>query len=306
MAFDLPAAKSAAAQSVARTDALKKALAPFASAIGETDAATLYAAVAKARAELDETLLTLATHFGEAESSSFADFLGGVGEAAVDAQRKLDAENLRATRDALAQGATPSGVFRLPRLEAEVKFAFSRKQQSKLGLVFYSRGSSQEERNEQSLKFEIVSTPPPPELLQLAARHAGLSLAPELDAGLRARIRGLLLAATTKVLGDTRNPAATYDEHKTVAASDAEFARVVILPAERPGDDTYADSFFLLYATEAVGHALGIWFVNLREKSLRVVWTLKSKGTQEEDVDVLRAWIRRLGGEQAALLPPPS
>ncbi|MBL9128843.1 MAG: hypothetical protein JNL97_14415, partial [Verrucomicrobiales bacterium] len=99
-------------------------------------------------------------------SSTFAEFLGDVGQAAIETQKRLDAANRAAVANGLAGGGVPAGVFQMPKLHGEVRFALEKTQGRKIGLVFYSKQDQTQSRNEQSMDFDIVSVPPSPELIQ--------------------------------------------------------------------------------------------------------------------------------------------
>src|SRR5262249_5612604 len=54
-------------------------------------------------------------------------------------------------------------LFRIPRLQAKMKFALDTESEEKLGLIFSTSGESESTRLEQSLEFDILAVPPPPE-----------------------------------------------------------------------------------------------------------------------------------------------
>jgi hypothetical protein len=91
----------------------------------------------------------------------FAEFLGEISGAMVAAQQRLDGQ----TESYLAGSSSPlplPTMFRIPRLAAEMKFALSTESAEGFKLFFQSE-ESETTRQEQSLKFEIVAVPPPPE-----------------------------------------------------------------------------------------------------------------------------------------------
>ena len=112
--------------------------------------------------ELESLTRTRAGDGGEAPKGvGFADFLGEISGAMVAAQQRLDGQ----TESYLAGSSSPlplPTMFRIPRLAAEMKFALSTESAEGFKLFFQSE-ESETTRQEQSLKFEIVAVPPPPE-----------------------------------------------------------------------------------------------------------------------------------------------
>lgn len=90
----------------------------------------------------------------------FGKFLHSMGEAMVRAQQQLDAESRKYL--AGATGAALPAVFRLPRLNAEVRFEFERNTEGGLNFVFYRKDSGSKELRQHALDFEIVAVPAPP------------------------------------------------------------------------------------------------------------------------------------------------
>lgn len=293
MSIDITAVNTQAKATIPLVDPVSQALEKLKSAKTEKAVSDSLQNLIEARENLDEAIARLSTLCDQPPPTSFADFLSDVGDAAVATQRKLDEQNIRSVQLALASGQAPSGVFRLPSVKGEVKFGLSKTSGKKLGLVFYSRKTSEESRNEQSMQFEIVSTPPPPELLQRAARREAFLHEDQrrLDFVLRPE---LVPENRAEVLKIFRTSIPNYTEN--TALSDHLLSRIIILPALKPGLS------FLLYADEQGANRVGIWQVDLGDGSLRVVWRLDSKGSPTEDIDPFRRWILALGKRQEELL----
>ena len=285
MSLDIEAIESHAKATNKLVAALGGALGDLQNADDEKEVFERLQKLFEARENLDDALAKLSTLCGQPPPTTFADFLSDVGDAAVATQRKLDEQNTLSAQLALAAGQVPSGVFRLPSVKGEVKFGFSKTSGKKLGMVFYSRKTSEESRNEQSMQFEIVSTPPPPELLQSAARQLDFTLRPEFDPRRRA-----------EVLKVFRTPVPGYAEN--TAIPERLLSRIVIL------HDLEPERYFLFYAEEdaTTGNEIGIWRVDLRDDSMQVVWKVASKGAPKENIDLLRLWILALGKRQEELL----
>jgi hypothetical protein len=98
---------------------------------------------------------------GPSKGVGFAEFLGEISGAMVAAQQRLDGQ----TESYLAGSSSPlplPTMFRIPRLAAEMKFALSTESAEGFKLFFQTE-ESETTRQEQSLTFEIVAVPPPPE-----------------------------------------------------------------------------------------------------------------------------------------------
>jgi hypothetical protein len=122
-------------------------------------------AAAPARAAAMAPMLAPAKAAAEPNASAtlgFADFLSEVAEAMLTAQQQLDLQ----TEAYLSGGSNPRPLptlFRLPKLEAEMKFALQKKEKKELELLFYADSSAASSLQQHSLKFELVAVPPPPE-----------------------------------------------------------------------------------------------------------------------------------------------
>jgi hypothetical protein len=108
-----------------------------------------------------------------AKPVGFASFLSEVSEAMLAAQHQLDLQ----TEAYLSGGSGPRPLptlFRLPKLHGAMKFALTREQDKKMQLVFYSGSSSASTMNEQSLEFDLVAVPPPPESRMVPVEYVPL------------------------------------------------------------------------------------------------------------------------------------
>jgi hypothetical protein len=90
----------------------------------------------------------------------FSQFLQSIGEAMVSAQRELDQETHRYIAAAKA-GSMPA-MFRLPRLNAQIRFELEGTKETGFNLILYRSDSTSKEMRQHSLDFEIVAVPPPP------------------------------------------------------------------------------------------------------------------------------------------------
>ncbi len=258
-------------------------------------------------------------------SSTFANFLSEVGRAAIDTQKSLDQANRAAVAASLATGGVPVGVFQMPKLHGEIRFALEKIDSKKVGLVFYSKKQEEQRLNEQSLSFDILSVPPPPELLQSVRRsNPGLSLV--LSREQRNAIFDLL-DEVKEVLGkdETPQPPNLLEKHRALLkGSPQERDTVILIPWRAPDASSTPigdapDGFVILYAAppmEGEDWSVGVWQMELVPKPiapsptpspsptprLHILWRFDAKGTASENVLRFKQWVRHLGEQQRQLL----
>jgi hypothetical protein len=93
----------------------------------------------------------------------FSDFLSEVGKSMVEAQNQLDEETRKYLGGTAAQ-AMPT-MFRIPRLNASLKFELQQKDDKTLNFIVFRDASQTSESRQHALEFEIVAAPPPPGFL---------------------------------------------------------------------------------------------------------------------------------------------
>lgn len=289
-------------------------------------------AVAKLDPSLSSTFVslgaTLASSHPAKPASTFADFLGEVGRAAIDTQRQLDEANRTAVAAGLATGGVPLGVFQMPKLHAEIRFALEKTEGTQLGLVFYSREKEQQSRNEQALQFDILSVPPPPDLIQ-SVRRLGPSLSFVLSRAKRDQIFATL-DQVQEVLGqkDAPQSATLLQRHRDLLKKDPlERDTVILIPwtdprASEPSTQGGEDGYIILYAappSEGEDWSVGVWQLELRPPPpaaaapagagappspprLHILWRFDAKGAASENVLRFKEWVRSLGENQRRLL----
>jgi hypothetical protein len=91
-------------------------------------------------------------------------FLENVGQALMSAQKSLDVESANYLADSASQKHVLKSVFRIPKVSAELKFAIDEITNKGVNLLIYKDEAQARTLNQQSIQFEIVSIPPPPDL----------------------------------------------------------------------------------------------------------------------------------------------
>lgn len=103
--------------------------------------------------------------------TGFDDFLTLMAQSVVSTQKRLDQESEAYLAESSAYPHVPPTVFRMPKLEAEMKFDLQVEKGKSLNLLFWGATDRQRQTNQQGISFEIVSVPAPPGAME-AARNA--------------------------------------------------------------------------------------------------------------------------------------
>lgn len=203
-----------------------------------------------------------------ASVTSFDEFLSSLSRSIVDAQRRLDAASadyLASVRDKPHIAPT---VFRLPRLEAQMKFGLEVKEGQRLNLLFWGRDKQTSQLNQQAISFELVSVPAAPGAIE-AARRSLLQWTLVVDPG----ARRLLLEALKAI------PADPLLDPVTGAARDPSLAGAVAFLDLADGR-----RFLVLYAEDKRDKDVGLWLLTVTAESrkLEVIYRFtKSLGPEE-------------------------
>ena len=105
-----------------------------------------------------------------ASETEFDEFLTSLAQSVVATQKKLDRETAAYLNEIQGQAHIQPTVFRMPKLEAQMKFGLDVKSGRKLNLLFWGRNSETVQQNQQGINFEIVSVPAPPGAIESARR----------------------------------------------------------------------------------------------------------------------------------------
>lgn len=242
--------------------------------------------------------------------ASFSSFIQSVGKSLSSAQASLDSQARESIRASVAADAPllPT-LYRIPKLSAEVKFAFGEKTAQGLNLIFFSKKEQASEEHQQSIAFDIVATPPPPELLERLKNdvpNLPLVLAPtvreEVVQGIQ---RFRQLRKDLEDLAPTKLKRLELDHLPKPGETDASLSHLVIIQIPDPttrrflvfaaGDSTAPDR----------AHEIGAWHVDLTDPKvpgLQAVLRYSSEGDTGEHQGFLREFILALGKRQAEFL----
>ena len=226
----------------------------------------------------------------EAEPSARFDFDGFFTEVAqgfINAQTKLDAASADYLKNVINKPHVLPSVFRMPKLNAEMKFALEKQVGKGIQLLFYKNESTTTNLNEQSVHFEIVAAPPP----------AGVPVSPVIVSPVLAKDRR---ADLFKAIGDYLLPAPNNTAAKTDTALDrknlvANPDNVIIIAIN--GNQSY----LLTVADNKASGNIGVWYFEMSDNpSLSV---LRKFGLNTDpNITQVRDFVLDLGTAQKKFL----
>ena len=208
----------------------------------------------------------------ENERLKFSDFLSTIGIAMLDTQRQLDSESLAYLQENTHNPHVLPSIFRIPKLSAEMKFALEKQTEKEVNLVFFKNQNLAKELHQQSIKFELVSAPPPPQ-----AVAAIQSLTPTVTLVLEPSERQKVLEAGFAAKAENALP-----------DDDSEHDRIVILRVE-PGK-----GFIIFYAATKGRNNVGVWLYS--EDIFRCIYKYDKANDKAENS--LRNFINKLADQQ--------
>jgi hypothetical protein len=213
----------------------------------------------------------------------FSDFFSYVGRSLVEAQKTLDGHSETYLERIRERPHILPSIFRIPKLTAEIKFAFKEVKDEKVNLIFYSTKEEAEKQHQQSVQFDIVSVPPPQpqEMINLTPRVALV-----LSSGMRNSV----------FEGINKSPGSPQDSVPFLKDQD-HMDQVLIVEAAP------LKCFFLFYAEPEKDKDVGIWRLTLdpSPKLEEVIRFTRSIG-KAGDERLLRDAVLEFGRLQAAFL----
>lgn len=183
-----------------------------------------------------------------ASETEFDEFLTSLAQSVVATQKKLDKESAAYLNEIQGQDHIQPTVFRMPKLEAQMKFGLDVKSGSKLNLLFWGRNSETVQQNQQGINFEIVSVPAPPGAIE-SARRSVPQWTLIIDPLLRRELVGEIAATEVKAQTAT-DPLAPLVNAATPSPAD-----IVLVDV---GDAT---RYLVFYAETNASKDVGIWLL---------------------------------------------
>ena len=96
----------------------------------------------------------------------FAGFLTNIGNSVVETQRKLDKQSMAYLEEIKPNKQITPAIYRIPKVSANIKFGMRSVNAKGFNILVSKRKEEDEQMLNQSLDFEIISVPPPPDYHQ--------------------------------------------------------------------------------------------------------------------------------------------
>lgn len=220
----------------------------------------------------------------------FDTFFTKVAQGFIDAQSRLDVASAEYLKQVSAQPHVLPSVFRMPKLDAAMKFALEEGKNKGLQLLFFKNESTTTNLNEQSVHFEIVAAPPP----------AGLSISPVIVSPLLSKTKR---AELFQLIQDFLLPPPNATPAKTDAALDrknlvANPDNVIILAVS-------GDRSFLLTVADGKGPGnIGVWYWETGETAEKSFLSVLRKFGSAMDPNIAQVmdFVFKLGTAQQKFL----
>jgi hypothetical protein len=216
----------------------------------------------------------------------FDAFFAEIADGFVNAQSKLDVASAQYLKQVSVQPHVLPSVFRMPKLNADLKFALEKKEGKAIQLLFFKNESTTTNLNEQSVHFEIVAAPPPVGMLV-----APVSVFPLFSKSRRTELFKLIQEF---LLPPPNNTAAKTDsalDRKNLIANPD---RVIIISVD--GDRR----FLLAVADNAAAGNVGFWYLDTEDLSLSVL--RKFGSPSDPNIGRVADFVFKLGGVQKDFL----
>ncbi|MEZ5040261.1 MAG: hypothetical protein R2828_10220 [Saprospiraceae bacterium] len=223
------------------------------------------------------------------KDTTFAKFLSDIGESVIKSQEQLDQRSIQYLQGIQDRPYIPPTMFRIPRITAELKVALEEKEGMGLNVLLFSRKREMSELNQQSINFEIAAVPPSPELLHMLQDQV-----PRIDF-LFDQMKRQAIFELVKALSPQQTNTNLQTQLKVMLSSENQH-KVLIWPVK--GNNT----FLLLFAADATGKDIGVWFLDADKKELSAVLRLDLTPKPSENQAPLREFVFGLGQAQAKLL----
>ncbi len=234
----------------------------------------------------------------EGQVSEFGKFFTAVGDSMVRAQRQMDKKSALYIEETRKDPHILPSTFRIPKISADIKFALQSIEGSKINLLFYSKHKQSQEKHEQSLKFDIISAPPPQEVMDKIINIGS-------ETGSLPHINFLTNPDERKSIFNTIKTLAK-GAPKIVLKKD--FNRVLIL--EWPTHKKKYPEYFLILANpdetgQKFSRNMGIWYLKLRDEpalELAYSYSRQPHGSEKTGADEMYAALLEACNNQMIFL----
>ncbi len=227
----------------------------------------------------------------------FADFLSDIGDSVVATQRQLDEQSRVYLEQIKGNKHITPAIYRLPKVSASIKFGMRKSKGEGFNIIVAQRRKEDERTLNQSLDFEIISVPPPPDYQQTLSGEIptiGFIFSPTVRQGIFSDIEKYQPKPEQTSL---------KKEIELLLASKNEVLMLQIGPRLKKGFDNY----LILFANEEGEKNVGIWSL-LRDPSgqqkpvFEIILKFTASNRQGENYKALRDIIVAHSKQQSKLL----
>ncbi len=215
----------------------------------------------------------------EPQPTNMQAFFDSVATSLLSTQRKLDLESQSYIASTASKPELQPAIFRIPRIQADLKFAIENVNEKGVNVIFFKQKQEERTLNEQSISFEIVAAPAPPE-----ASGPGSGL-PQFgivySIGLRDQLEEIVKADPRP----TVTPLAKQWDQALVVEVGSATGFIVILSK---GDDQEKD--------------LGVWHIDTASRLVTVALSINRDPADSEVTGPVREILAEFGKRQAAFL----
>lgn len=185
-----------------------------------------------------------------AEEISLEGFFQNVANSVLQAQKDLDRKSDEYNRFAGGHPLVTPTVFKMPKVKASIRFAFSETKDGGFNILLFRKGKSSGFESEQTIDFEIAAAPPPPD-----AMKALQAMTPRIDVVLDLGLRKQLMDLLQGVPSSSGHPALKVNVVN----------RLVFLPTGSESE------YFGFAADKQTPQKFSVWTLNLEKKAAELL-----------------------------------
>ncbi len=182
----------------------------------------------------------------------FGSFLTDIGDSIIKTQQNLDTKSKQYLKQIKQEPHIQPAIFRIPKVSAEIKFALSKIKGKGFNVIFAKKKSEEETSLNQSLNFEILSVPPPPDFQQSFYDRVP-SLGYVFTTSLRAAIFEEIKQYKPRESGENRQSGLSQE----LILNNPD--KVLILQIHPHKKDI--EEYILLYADKEEDKNVGVWYL---------------------------------------------
>ena len=227
----------------------------------------------------------------------FADFLSDIGNSVLETQRQLDEQSRVYLEEIRPSKHITPAIYRIPKVSASIKFGMRKSKSKGFNIVVAQRRREEERTLNQSLEFEIISVPPPPDFQQTLAGEV-----PGIGFVFSPPVRHAIFASIEQYQTNPNHEQPGLNKDLLLAHKN----EVLILQIG-PRLTPHYDDYLLLFANEEDDKNVGIWSLQRdpngkKDPVFEIILKFSASGRQGENYKLLRDIIIAHSEQQVKLL----